>query len=192
VKTFKSLLWLSTLTFLLAGSLSAEESFNYTFDIVKCSKAPEKRLLGKSQWQSFLKNSNATVLDSMQGVTKEDEFSLVHAGQKNPIAYKDPRAGMYQVQYVDRGLKIDISIVQQKNGTLFIESRGERSVASPIQEHPERSSVMLYETGATMKKGQTAVVASIRGVMTTKYLKSQFPDVTISESDYLMMVITVE
>lgn len=192
MKTFKSLLWLFTLTFLLAGSLSAKESFNYTIDIVKCSKAPEKRLLDKNQWQNFLKNSNAIVLDSMQGVAEEGDFSMVHAGQKNPIAYKDPRAGMYQVQYVDLGLKIDIMIVTQKNGTIYIESRGERSVASPIQEHPEPSSVMLYETGVTMKKGQAVAVASIRGVMTARYLKNQFPDVAITESDYLMMVITVE
>ena len=44
-----------------------QESYNYNVEIVKCSKAPKKRVMDKSAWKSFLKKSDAVVLDSMQG-----------------------------------------------------------------------------------------------------------------------------
>lgn len=191
--TIKQILWLSFLAVALSlGQVSADESYNYTIEIVKCSKAPAKRVMEKNQWKSFLKKSNALVLDSLQGVTKEGKFSLVHEGHKNPLSYKDPRAGMYQVQYVDLGFKLDIGINKQKDGSLAVNSRGERSVLSPIKEHPERASVFLYESTMTMKRGQSVVAGATKGVMNVKYLKPHFPDVPVSETDYLMMVITVE
>ena len=192
MKYFTPLLLLSALYFLLLSPTVAEESYNYTFEIVKCPKTPAKRLLSKKDWQQFLNKSGAVVLENIQGVARNDKYSLVFEGVKNPISYKDPRAGGYQVQYTDLGLKLDIKIKSQNDGTLFVESRGDRSVASPIPEHPERSSVMIYESGVTMKRGQTVVVASAKGIMNVRYLKEHFPDISVSESDYLMMVITVE
>lgn len=192
MKFLKTLLLLSALPILLLSPSVAEESYNYTFEIIKCPKAPTKRLLSKSDWKQFLNKSGAIVLENIQGVARNDKYSLVFEGVKNPISYKDPRAGGYQVQYTDLGLKLDIKIKSQTDGTLFVESRGDRSVASPIPEHPERSSVMIYESGVTMKKGQTVVAASAKGIMNVKYLKDHFPDIPVTESDYLMMVITVE
>jgi hypothetical protein len=192
MKNLKTFLLLSVFCFVLLSPSVAEESYNYTFEIVKCQKAPTKRLLSKKDWKQFLDKSRAVVLENIQGVARNDRYSLVFEGVKNPISYKDPRAGGYQVQYTDLGVKVDIKIKSQNDGTLFVESRGDRSVASPIPEHPERSSVMIYESGVTMKRGQTVVVASAKGIMNVRYLKEHFPDISVSESDYLMMVITVE
>lgn len=186
-----AIVFLLALVFSVAPATS-EETYNYTVELVKCSKTPSKRVLSKSAWKSFLKQSGAIVLDSAQGVTQDSAPSLVHEGLKSPISYKDPRADMYQVQYVDLGFKIDITIKRQTDGTLYMLSRGERSVASPIPEQPKRASVVIYESGITMKRGEAAVMASTKGVMNVKYLKSHFPDIPVTESDYLMMVITVD
>ena len=192
MRNFPTFLLLFALHFLLLSPTAAEESYNYTFEIVKCPKAPAKRLLSKKDWKQFLNKSGAVVLENIQGVAQNDKYSLVFEGVKNPISYKDPRAGGYQVQYTDLGLKVDIKIKNQNDGSLFVESRGDRSIAAPIPEHPERSSVMIYESGVTMKRGQTVVAASAKGFLNTKYLKDHFPNISVTESDYLMMVITVE
>ena len=192
MKSVKILFPLLALVLFFTAAPVVAQSYNYTIDIVKAENAPDRRLLLKNDWKGFLKKSGAVVLDSMQGAAKVGQFSLVHEGYKMPIAFKDPRAGMYQVQYVDLGLKIDIKVKSQDDGTLFLEARGERSVASPIKEHPKRSSVIIFESGVALKRGQTVVVGAMRGVMNVKYLKPHFPDLAVDESDYLLMVVTLE
>jgi hypothetical protein len=180
------------LALLFTSAPTVAQSYNFTIDIVKSEKAPDKRLISKSQWRSFLKKSSAVVLDSMQGAAELGKFSYILEGYKMPIPYKDPRAGAYQVQYVDLGMKTDIKVTQQDDGMLFVEARGERSVGSPIKEHPKRASAIIFESGVTLKRGQTVVISAMRGVMNLKYLKPHFPDLTVDESDYLLMVLTIE
>ena len=72
MKYFTPLLLLSALYFLLLSPTVAEESYNYTFEIVKCPKTPAKRLLSKKDWQQFLNKSGAVVLDTVD----EDAVAL--------------------------------------------------------------------------------------------------------------------
>lgn len=183
---------LLALILLFTATPVVAQSYNYTLDIVKSDKAPGKRLLAKSQWKDFLKGNGSVVLDSVQGSAELGKFSMIFEGYKNPIPYKDPRSGGYQVQYVDHGLKVDINTKSQDDGTLFLEARGERSVASPTKEHPKRSSAFIFESGVSLKRGQTVVIGAMRGLMNVKYLKPHFPDLAVDESDYLLMVVTVE
>lgn len=115
----------------------------------------------------------------------------MHEGVKNPISYIDPRANMYQVQYTDNGMKLDINVRPHSDGSIVVESRPERSSIYPHPEHPERSAVFIVESTVTMKPGQSAVLGAIRGPLALKQLQAQYPAAQFTDSDYFLITVTV-
>ena len=51
----------------------------------------------------------AKVLASPRVAALDGEKATIHIGDKYPIVYYDPRAGQYQVIYVDIGIKLDVT-----------------------------------------------------------------------------------
>lgn len=188
----KRLLLFSLLLGLFLPAQAQNEEIQYRCQVVKASQAPKSRIMTSSDWTKFLASSQNMVLDEVGGIAQVKHPFLNAPVTKLPIPYKDPRPNMYQVQYVDIGLKLDTHVKPYPNGKLLVIARGERSLADPHPELEQRTQVFIFESETIMKRGQVAVFGGVNGPLARKHLKKQFPDLAFSETDTLLFVVSVK
>lgn len=88
--------------------------------------------------------------------------SLIHIGDKFPIVYFDPRAGQFQVQYVDIGIKLDVKADVKSDGNVECEITPEVStLVSLVNNQYPRTAVRRIQTIMRVKDGETIVVGGL-------------------------------
>ena len=120
----------SLLSLLTLPSLADENNFAYTFQVLRASEAPQKKICSSEAWQKFLAKPGTSIVEELGGSVVFNRPFLLHPGIKVPLPYTDPRAGMSQVQYTDQGFKLDTRVNKRPDGLLEISARGERSISN--------------------------------------------------------------
>ena len=112
---------------------------------------------------SFLVSQNeAKILASPRIASISGKASLVHIGDKFPIVYFDPRAGQFQVQYVDIGVKLDVTSTVKADGYVMCEVRPEVStLVELVNNQYPRTAVRIIETTMRIKDGDTMVIGGL-------------------------------
>jgi type II secretory pathway component GspD/PulD (secretin) len=112
---------------------------------------------------SFLVTQNeAKILASPRVASISGKPSLIHIGDKYPIVYFDPRAGQFQVQYVDIGIKLDVTSNVKADGYVLIEVRPEVStLLELINNQYPRTAVRIIETNMRVKDGDTIIMGGL-------------------------------
>lgn len=112
---------------------------------------------------NFLVSQNeAKILASPRIASISGKPSLVHIGDKFPIVYFDPRAGQFQVQYVDIGVKLDVTSTVKADGYIMCEVRPEVStLVELVNNQYPRTAVRIIETTMRIKDGDTMVIGGL-------------------------------
>lgn len=112
---------------------------------------------------NFLVSQNeAKILASPRVASISGKESLIHIGDKYPIVYFDPRAGQFQVQYVDIGIKLDVKSDVKSDGYVVIEVRPEVStLLELINNQYPRTAVRIIETNMRVKDGDTIIMGGL-------------------------------
>lgn len=112
---------------------------------------------------NFLVSQNeAKILASPRVASISGKPSLIHIGDKYPIVYFDPRAGQFQVQYVDIGIKLDVTSNVKPDGYIMIEVRPEVStLLELINNQYPRTAVRIIETNMRVKDGDTIIMGGL-------------------------------
>lgn len=175
----------------LGSPALAQNSDNYVldFELVYARTPLQRRIYDTTTWLEDAQAGRHTALDSGRVVGQAGKDSLGHLGSKRPIVYFDPRVGASQVQYTDLGLKADWKPTPLGNGMIELDIRTEKSQL--VQPALPTSTVFLQEAKVHLKRGQTAVLASTRGVLTAKYFGSLYPDVKFDEDCVVMLVVSL-
>lgn len=171
------------------AAMAEETGFQYHVEVVKASASPGKRIMDSSTWRRFAKKT--TIIESADGIGEFGKPELLFAGLKYPIHYNSPRAGAPQVQYIDIGLKLDITVVKDGDG-VKVEVRPERSAKDPHPKQKSRTGIFVTETRIPMKLGQTAVTSIVSGKFAQEMYKAQFPGMSFGPNDKLMFAITLK
>jgi type IV pilus assembly protein PilQ len=76
--------------------------------------------------------------------------------------YFDPRAGQFQVQYVDIGIKLDVTSTVKADGYVLIDVRPEVStLLELINNQYPRTAVRIIETKMRVKDGDTIIIGGL-------------------------------
>ena len=112
---------------------------------------------------NFLVTQNeAKILASPRVASISGKPSLIHIGDKFPIVYFDPRAGQFQVQYVDIGIKLDLTSNVKADGYVEIEVRPEVStLVELVNNQYPRTAVRTIETNMRVKDGDSVVMGGL-------------------------------
>lgn len=112
--------------------------------------------------QFLVTQNEAKILASPRVASLSGEESLIHIGDKYPIVYFDPRAGQFQVQYVDIGIKLDVTSTVKADGYVLIEVRPEVStLLELINNQYPRTAVRIIETKMRVKDGDTIIIGGL-------------------------------
>lgn len=168
----------------------AMEPFVLDFELVHTKTPPSRRILDSDVWRKEVQSGRFTVLESGRTIGSAGMDSLGHIGSKRPIAYFDPRVGASQVQYTDLGFKADWKPSPLPDGTVEIEIRMEKGQL--VKPDLPTSTVFIQEANVFLRRGQTAVLASTRGVLTAKYFGTLYPEVSFGEDSAVMLVISLK
>ena len=169
----------------------AQETFHYKLQVLKVDSSVKGKIFSEADWKRLVKSGQAKVLEELTHEGKLNEESLIHVGRKVPIGYKDPRVDSFQVQYVDSGIKLDQTTRKVAPGLYQIDLRPERSTLTPGSNQWDGHDVFIVETAALMKRTQTAVLASWRGVWVPQYFKTTYPNAQVGANDTVAVAITL-
>jgi hypothetical protein len=125
----------------------------------------------------FFIGSESTIqptLQSLQGINEATIFAhhkigliagkpaLFHFGDKFPIIYFDPRAGQFQVQYVDLGFRLDIKATLVPNDKLECELTAEtQSLLSLVNHQYPQTAVRRFNIPMRVREGETIVIGGL-------------------------------
>lgn len=112
---------------------------------------------------NFLVTQNeAKILASPRIAALSGVAALIHIGDKFPIVYFDPRAGQFQVQYVDIGIKLDVTSTVKADGYVMVKVRPEVSTLIELvnNQYP-RTAVRVIETEMRVKDGDTIIMGGL-------------------------------
>ncbi len=112
--------------------------------------------------QFLVSQNEAKILASPRVASLSGVESLIHIGDKYPIVYFDPRAGQFQVQYVDIGIKLDVKSEVKADGYVVVEVRPEVStLLELINNQYPRTAVRIVETTMRVKDGDTIIIGGL-------------------------------
>ena len=159
------------------------------FTLLQTSKPPARKLMDNASWRKELQSPTYQVLDSGT-CSAEGKEAYAFMGRKLPISYYDPRAEAAQVQYTDVGFKIDCKPRNLGNGLVEVEVRIEKTQL--VETDGNATSGFIADTRVVMKRGQTAVVATTRGVTTKTYLGAAYPNLPFGEETTVLFALTLD
>ncbi len=112
--------------------------------------------------QYLVTQGEAKVLASPRVATRSGRDALIHIGDKFPIVYFDPRAGQFQVQYVDIGIKLDVKPEIKADGYVLVDLRPEVStLVELVNNQYPRTAVRTVNTSMRVKDGDTIIVGGL-------------------------------
>ncbi len=166
------------------------EPFVLDFELVHTKTPPSRRILDSEVWRKETQSGRFTILESGRTLGSAGMDSLGHIGSKRPVAYFDPRVGASQVQYTDLGFKADWKPSPLENGSVEVDIRVEKSQL--VTATLPTSTVFVQEAKVHLRRGQTAVLASTRGVLTAKYFGTLYPEISFGEDSAVMLVVSLK
>jgi type IV pilus secretin PilQ/predicted competence protein len=112
--------------------------------------------------QFLITQNEAKVLAAPRVATRSGRDALIHIGDKFPIVYFDPRAGQFQVQYVDIGIKLDVKPEIKSDGYVIVDLRPEVStLVELVNNQYPRTAVRTVNTSMRVKDGDTIVIGGL-------------------------------
>lgn len=112
--------------------------------------------------QFLVQTNEAKILASPRVATQSGTEALIHIGDKFPIVYFDPRAGQFQVQYVDIGIKLDVKPEIKADGYIVTELRPEVSnLIELVNNQYPRTAIRTVNTTMRVKDGDTIVIGGL-------------------------------
>jgi type II secretory pathway component GspD/PulD (secretin) len=112
--------------------------------------------------QFLVSNNEAKILASPRVATQSGTEALIHIGDKFPIVYFDPRAGQFQVQYVDIGIKLDVKPEIKADGYIVTELRPEVSnLIELVNNQYPRTAIRTVNTTMRIKDGDTIIIGGL-------------------------------
>lgn len=109
----------------------------------------------------LLQNSLTKILANPRIATMNKKEATIHIGERIPLVYYDPRAGLYQAQYIDVGVVLKVTPVITPDG--YVEMKLNPQVSEPgefIQNFP-RIKTRSAETYVRVKNGETIVIGGL-------------------------------
>lgn len=140
-------------------SIGETESDLTAFNLGTFGRSP---LLIKAALSFVVENSDSKTLASPRIATQSGEQAEVYVGQRYPIVFYDPRAGQFQVQYVDIGTKLEATPEVKDDGHVVVELTPTTSSAGNLvnNQYP-----ITYERTAKskvrVKDGDTIVLGGL-------------------------------
>jgi len=112
---------------------------------------------------NFLVESNeARILAAPRIATMSGKTASIHVGDKFPIVYYDPRAGQYQVIYVDIGIKLEVKPTIGPDGYITCDiTPTVSSLRELIQNQYPRTIERTATTTMRVKDGETIVIGGL-------------------------------
>jgi type II secretory pathway component GspD/PulD (secretin) len=116
----------------------------------------------QSSIQMLITEGEAKVLAAPRVAVTSGKDGLIHIGDKFPIVYFDPRAGQFQVQYVDIGIKLDVKPEVKADGYIVCDLRPEVStLVELVNNQYPRTAVRTIQTTTRVKDGDTIVLGGL-------------------------------
>ena len=109
----------------------------------------------------LIKNTEAKILANPKIATMNNLDATILVGERIPLVYYDPRAGLYQAQYIDTGIKLDVKPTISPDG--YVTMKLSPQVSEPgefIQNFP-RISTRSAQTTVRVKSGETVVIGGL-------------------------------
>jgi type II secretory pathway component GspD/PulD (secretin) len=114
------------------------------------------------QLQALISATEAKVLASPRLTTKSGEKAEVHIGERYPIVYYDPRAGQYQVQYVDIGTNLELTATVLPDGYVELNMKPDISnLLGLVNDQYPRTANRTANITMRVKDGDTMVLAGL-------------------------------
>lgn len=119
------------------------------------------------------------VLHESELLTMTGKPSLLHVGGKWPIVFYDSRGEQFQIQYVDTGIKLDITISSDAQEKLSVEIRPETASILDIKSKGElqaypRTNVFIAEAAfKDLSPAETMIVGRMSGETASRFLKTE-------------------
>lgn len=110
----------------------------------------------------LIATSEAKVLAAPRVAAQSGTEAQIHIGDKFPIVYFDPRAGQFQVNYVDIGIKLDVTATVKQDGYVLCKILPEVStLVELVNNQYPRTAVRKVTTDARIKDGETLVLGGL-------------------------------
>ncbi len=109
----------------------------------------------------LLSSSEAKLLANPRITTMDGLKANIHLGDRIPLVYYDPRAGLYQATYIDVGVVLSVTPIVNGDGYITTEITPEvSSVTSFIQNFPQVAT-RSASTTVRVKDGDTIIVGGL-------------------------------
>ena len=119
-------------------------------------------LVLQSNINFLITQNEAKVLASPRVAAQSGTEAQIHIGDKFPIVYFDPRAGQFQVNYVDIGIKLDVKADVKQDGFIICKILPEVStLVELVNNQYPRTAVRKVSTDARIKDGETLVLGGL-------------------------------
>jgi len=139
--------------------ISGSPGQNYPFSIGYFTRSG---LTLNFQLQALITATEAKVLASPRLTTKSGEKAEVHIGERYPIVYYDPRAGQYQVQYVDIGTNLQLTATVLPDGYVEMNIQPDISnLLGLVNDQYPRTANRTANITMRVKDGDTMVLAGL-------------------------------
>lgn len=106
--------------------------------------------------------NDAKVISTPRVMTQSGKQASVLIGDKFPIVYFDPRAGQFQVQYVDIGVKLLVKPTVAADGFVTVDMAPEVSTLEGLinNQYP-RTGITTVKTEVRVRDGDTIIVGGL-------------------------------
>jgi type II secretory pathway component GspD/PulD (secretin) len=109
----------------------------------------------------LLSSSEAKLLANPRITTMDGLKANIHLGDRIPLVYYDPRAGLYQATYIDVGVVLSVTPIVNGDGYITTEITPEvSSVTSFIQNFPQVAT-RSASTTVRVKDGDTIILGGL-------------------------------
>lgn len=126
------------------------------------------QLITSLNW--LVQHSFAKVLGAPRIATVNDKQASIQLGQRVPVVYFDPRAGLYQVQYIDVGVILNITPHISPDGYITVHVNPTVSEVTGFVQNFPQLETRQADTTVRVKNGQTIVIGGLLNESTTDTL----------------------
>lgn len=116
----------------------------------------------KAALSFVVSNSDGKILASPRVATLSGEEASIHVGDKYPIVFYDPRAGQFQVNYVDIGTKVTMKPEVKSDGYIVTTiSPNVSSLVTLVNNQYPQTAERTVKTKMRIKNGDTVVLGGL-------------------------------
>lgn len=109
----------------------------------------------------LVKNTEAKILANPKIATMNNQDATILVGERIPLVYYDPRAGLYQAQYIDTGIKLDVKPTISPDGYVIMKLSPQVSEPGEFIQNFPRISTRSATTMVRVKSGETVVIGGL-------------------------------